>query len=116
MEHKTLGEVIRELRESADQSLREFARTLGVSAPFLSDIELGRRYPSDEVLLKIAKTFRLTLEDLKKYDTRESLGSLKKLIDSDPSWGFAFRTMAERAKEGKISPADLLRKIKEKPT
>lgn len=43
---KTLGQRIRELRERDDLSLREFARKLGVSAAFLSDVELGRRHPS----------------------------------------------------------------------
>jgi len=116
VEHKTLGEVIRELRQKADLSLREFARKLGISAPFLSDVELGRRYPSDEVLTKIARRFGTPLDELKRYDTRESIGNLKKLIESDASWGFAFRTMAEKAKDGKISPEDLMRKIKEKPS
>ncbi len=115
MLHKTLGEVIRQKREDADLSLRELARRLEISAPFLSDVELGRRYPSDDVLSKLAKFLNTSLDDLKKYDTRESIGSLKRLIEDDPSWGFAFRTMAEKANQGKISPEELLRKIKEKP-
>ena len=115
MDNRTLGEVLRELREKTDLSLRELARKLDVSAPFLSDVELGRRYPSDEVLAKLAKFFKTSLEELKRYDTRESIGSLKKLITTDPSWGFAFRTMAEKAKAGKISPEELIRKIKERP-
>ena len=47
---KTLGQRIRELREEKDFSLRELAKKSGVTAPFLSDIELGRRYPSEKVL------------------------------------------------------------------
>lgn len=39
---KTLGQRIRELRETKDLSLREFAKQLGdLSAAFLSDVELG---------------------------------------------------------------------------
>ena len=37
------GNVLRRLRQDADLSLREVARKLGRSAPFLSDCELGRR-------------------------------------------------------------------------
>jgi transcriptional regulator with XRE-family HTH domain len=114
VERKTLGQVLRELREKEDLALREAAREIGISAPFLSDIELGRRYPSDDVLAKLAKRFKVPMEQLREYDTRESIGSLRELVTNDPSWGFAFRTMAEKAKEGKISPEELLRKIKEK--
>lgn len=109
MENKTLGEIIRHRREQSGFSIRELARRSDVSAPFLSDIELGRRFPSDEVLARFAKLFKIPLEDLKQYDTRESLISLKKLMDTNPTWGFALRKVAEKAAQGKISPEDLLK-------
>jgi transcriptional regulator with XRE-family HTH domain len=49
----SLGQRIHELRDEADLSLRELAKKIGVSAPFLSDIELGRRFPSEEILAKM---------------------------------------------------------------
>ena len=53
---KPLGEYIRELRQQKDLSLRDFAKRLGgKSAAFISDIELGRRFPSDPVLEDIAR-------------------------------------------------------------
>ena len=61
---KSLGDVLRELRDKADLSLRELARYIDVSAPFLSDIELGKRYPSDDVLKKIADKLRIPFEEL----------------------------------------------------
>jgi transcriptional regulator with XRE-family HTH domain len=106
---KTLGEIIKQMRENSDFSIREAARRCDVSAPFLSDIELGRRYPSEDVLARFAKLFKVPVEELKQYDTRESLISLKRLMDADPSWGFALRKVAERASQGKISPEDLLK-------
>jgi transcriptional regulator with XRE-family HTH domain len=109
---KSLGEFIRELRQERDVSLRELARELDISAPFLSDIELGKRYPSLEVLTKLAKRFKVSVDELQKYDNRESIADLKKLMDGNASWGFAFRTMADKAKEGKISPEELLKKIR----
>jgi len=51
----TLGARLRELREFSPYSLRELARELEISAPFLSDIELGRRFPSDQILEKLAR-------------------------------------------------------------
>ena len=109
MENKTLAEKLRELRQEADLSVREAARRCSVSAPFLSDIELGRRNPSADVLARLAKLFRVKLDDLKQYDARDSLSSIKRLMDSSPSWGFALRKVAERASEGKISPEELLK-------
>ncbi len=37
------GEAARTEREAAGLSLREMARRMGVSAPYVSDLELGRR-------------------------------------------------------------------------
>ncbi|MGH9962328.1 MAG: helix-turn-helix domain-containing protein, partial [Pyrinomonadaceae bacterium] len=62
---KTLGQRIRELRDAKELSLRELAKKLEISAPFLSDIELGRRYPSDEVLASLARKLGVGLEGLR---------------------------------------------------
>lgn len=43
-----VGQAMRDHRESAKVSLRELSRRLGCSAPFLSDMELGRRKYSIE--------------------------------------------------------------------
>jgi transcriptional regulator with XRE-family HTH domain len=91
MEIKTLGQRIRELREQKDISLRELAKWLGVSAAFLSDVELGRRYPREEVLRKLAHSLETTAEDLNKYDTRPPVEDIKRLASTDPLYGIAFR-------------------------
>jgi transcriptional regulator with XRE-family HTH domain len=101
---KTLGERIRELREQKDISLRELAKKLAVSPAFLSDIELGRRYPSDEVLARIAKELGSTVESLKQYDTRPPIEELKKMAAANPLMGVALRRFAEK----KVSASDLI--------
>jgi transcriptional regulator with XRE-family HTH domain len=112
MPTKTLGEVIRELREEADLSLREFAKKIDVSPPFMSDVELGRRYPSDETLQKIAKVLKASVEKLKEYDHRDSVSDLKRLIESNPGIGFAFRTVFDELKQGKITAEEFERRVK----
>ncbi len=102
---KTLGERIRELREAKDLSLREFAVKLGLSAAFVSDIELGRRYPSNKVLSDMAKILGTSVEELRKYDTRAPVEDLKRLASSNPAYGLAFRTIVDK----KIKPEDLLK-------
>jgi transcriptional regulator with XRE-family HTH domain len=59
-----LGEFIREQREGAKISLRELAKTAGVSNPYLSQIERGLRKPSAEILQQIAKGLRISAEVL----------------------------------------------------
>lgn len=104
MATKTLGQRIRELREQRDLSLRELAKQLGVSAAFLSDVELGRRYPSGKVLQGIAQKLDATIEDLRKHDTRPPVEDIKRLTTSDPLYGVAFRRVIDE----KISPQDLI--------
>jgi predicted transcriptional regulator len=43
------GSLIRILRTKANMSLRELARQLDVSAPYVSDLELGRRSFSENL-------------------------------------------------------------------
>ncbi|HXU21052.1 MAG TPA: helix-turn-helix transcriptional regulator [Verrucomicrobiae bacterium] len=102
---KTLGERIRELRETKDLSVRELARRLGITAPFLSDVELGRRHPKDEVLKAIASHLGTTFEELKKHDSRPPVQELKRMAAANPAMGFALRRVVD---EG-IKPEALLK-------
>jgi len=48
-----IGGKLRELREQRKLSLRELARRLGISAPYLLDMELGRRGPCLDTVERI---------------------------------------------------------------
>ncbi|MCW2599217.1 MAG: helix-turn-helix domain protein [Frankiales bacterium] len=61
---RQLGDFIREQREAAKISLRELAKSAGVSNPYLSQIERGLRKPSAEILQQIAKGLRISAEAL----------------------------------------------------
>jgi transcriptional regulator with XRE-family HTH domain len=111
----SLGQRLHQLRDSADLSLRELAKRIGVSAPFLSDIELGRRFPSEEILGKLASALNVSQQDLKKYDNREPIADLKRLMDSDPKLGFAFRTAVEKVKSGELTAEDLIARLTKSP-
>jgi transcriptional regulator with XRE-family HTH domain len=101
---KTFGQRIEELREAKDFSMRELASKCGISAPFVSDIESGFRYPSDDVLEQLAKALGTTVEDLKSYDPRPPSKEMQELVDADPRYGFAFRRMVTAVKELNITP------------
>ena len=59
-----LGEFIREQRQGAKISLRELAKSAGVSNPYLSQIERGLRKPSAEILQQIARALEISSETL----------------------------------------------------
>jgi transcriptional regulator with XRE-family HTH domain len=105
---KTLGQHIRELRDKKDLSLRDLAEKLDCSAAFLSDIELGKRFPSSEMLTKIAKALSVKRDDLEKYDIRSDIEEFKKNSQSNPNYAFAFRKMVDK----NISPEEVLEMLK----
>jgi transcriptional regulator with XRE-family HTH domain len=107
----SLGQRIHELRDKAGLSLRKLADQIGISSPFLSDIELGRRFPSEEILAKLAKALDVSPDELKQYDTRGPIADLKRLVDSDPKLGFAFRTVVEKIKNGELTAEDIIAKL-----
>ena len=111
MDAKTLGERIRELRLDHDLSLRQLAIRVDKSAPFISDVELGRRFPSPGVLEAIARELEVDPEELRKYDFRESMSALKHLSRTNPRWGVAFRTTADQIRKGDLTPEQLVEKL-----
>lgn len=110
---QTLGQKIRELREEQDSSLREFADKLEISAAHQSDIELGRRYPSQELLKKTAKELKTSVEDLRSYDSRPPVEDLKRRHGIDPTYGFALRQVLDNRH---VTAEDLLKLAQRKPT
>jgi transcriptional regulator with XRE-family HTH domain len=61
---RSLGEYIREQRVSAEVSLRQLAKSAGVSNPYLSQVERGLKKPSAEILGQIASALRISAETL----------------------------------------------------
>ena len=59
-----LGEIIRQQRELAEISMRQFADLAGISNPYLSQIERGLRAPSEHVVDGIAKALQLSADAL----------------------------------------------------
>jgi transcriptional regulator with XRE-family HTH domain len=59
-----LGDYIRRQRELQKLSLRQLADPVGISNPYLSQIERGLREPSEKVLDAIARNLELSAEGL----------------------------------------------------
>jgi transcriptional regulator with XRE-family HTH domain len=107
---QAMGPFIRERRDELDLSLREFAKKLGCSPAFISDIELGRRYPSERVLMEIAKILKVKVEDLRNMDVRPPIDEIKRVTQDDPTFALAFRTVLDK----NISADELLEFVKKK--
>ncbi|GAC1317711.1 MAG: hypothetical protein NVSMB25_05890 [Thermoleophilaceae bacterium] len=60
----SLGEIIRRQRELSELSMRQFAEMVGISNPYLSQIERGLRAPSEQVVEAIARSLELSAETL----------------------------------------------------
>lgn len=108
----TMGQRLRELRERAGLSLREVAKAARISAPFLSDVELGRRFPTNETLALIARKLRAPAEDLKKHDHRFALAELKRLAESSPNLAAAVRALVDQVQSGSLTPDELAAKLR----
>ena len=62
----TLGEIIRQQRELAELPMRQLAAMVGISGPYLSQIERGLRAPSEQVLGAIATSLQTSAESLQR--------------------------------------------------
>lgn len=105
-----IGPFIRRRRDELDLSLRELAKRLDCSPAFISDIELGRRHPSDKVLSEIARILKVKIEELRGMDVRPPIDEIRRVTHDDPTFALAFRTVIDK----KISADELLEFVKKK--
>jgi transcriptional regulator with XRE-family HTH domain len=92
-----LGEIIRRQRELSAMSMRQFSEVVGISNPYLSQIERGLREPSERVLESIATALRTTSDALYEQagidvDEPEAAGpSVPDAVKADPRLNAAQR-------------------------
>lgn len=107
MNTTAFGSYLRKIREEKNISLRELAKKINVSGAFLSDIELGRRFPATDKIELLAVELGVSLEELQKYDFRDEAEQIRKMMFSDPQAGMAFRTLKAKIQGG--TPPEKLR-------
>ncbi|WP_425309111.1 helix-turn-helix transcriptional regulator [Ammonicoccus fulvus] len=94
-----MGAFIRQQRELSQMSMRQMSQIVGISNPYLSQIERGLRAPSATVTAAIATTLGITVEEL-----YERSGS-----HAEPGRKTEVRQAIERASElGPLQRASLL--------
>ena len=79
----TFGSHLREVRQRRGISLRELARRMNWSAPYLSDIELGkRRPPSEEKIWEVSRILEIFPDQLHEL-ARLERGPVKLPFDAE---------------------------------
>lgn len=62
--HITFGEQLRQLRETADMTLREVAANIEIDPSLLAKIERNQRQPTKQLIKNVAKFFKVNEKEL----------------------------------------------------
>lgn len=80
--HSTLGETIRQQRMLAQLPMRQLATMVGISNPYLSQIERGLRAPSEQVLDAIAESLQVSADSLHAYSDADGDGDEPPVLEA----------------------------------
>src|SRR3954471_19685112 len=81
----TLGDLIRRQRQLASLTLRQLSGMVGISNPYLSQIEHGLRDPSEQVLRSLADSLEISVEVLRAAGgSRRDGAGVVEAISTDP--------------------------------
>lgn len=76
-----LSEALRLIRVFHDLKQNELADRLDISQSFLSEIESGKKLPSNELVAKYAKEFDLPVSSIWFFDEKLAEGSSTRTLD-----------------------------------
>lgn len=115
----TLGMFIHDKRMEQKKSLRAFAEDVArvegngasISCSTLSEIENGRRSPSDRLLASIAKALGVHPDEMERYDDRLPTENMQRMMALNPQFGFVFRKAVAIINEQDLSPQQLLDRL-----
>jgi transcriptional regulator with XRE-family HTH domain len=79
--HQTFGEQLRQLRESAELSLRQVAEKLEIDISLLAKIERDQRPPTKTLIKKVAEFFQVSEKQLLQEFLSDQIAY--KILDED---------------------------------
>ncbi|WP_229402729.1 helix-turn-helix domain-containing protein [Micromonospora okii] len=80
---RVIGAVLRRVRQRQGRTLREVAEAAGVSLPYLSEVERGRKEASSEVLAAVCRALGIGLSDLLE-EARDDLRRVERRVPAAP--------------------------------
>jgi transcriptional regulator with XRE-family HTH domain len=85
---RKLSQLIRERRCQLDMKQEDLARRIGTSASYISNLETGKRRPSQKLIIKLAEVLALDAHELFLYalPNLESFLSLVKTSHEESAW------------------------------
>ncbi len=105
VDEKTFGKFVRDCRAERGHSVRSFAKLLGCSAAYLSDIEKGNRYAPKNYMDKIFEVLGLPEED--RQDFEDLAGATR---------GFQFEDINQFFGEQPLARVAMRKAMQEKPS
>lgn len=72
-----MGEILRLLRIANDFTMSELARELDVSQPYISQIESGKKKPSEELIDKYARALGVKKSIILYFDSEQKIHNYK---------------------------------------
>lgn len=116
-----LGAFLREKRQNKGLSVRKVCEAINsnaneistemVSPAYLSDIETGRRVPSDRALKNICAVLAIAEEEIAQHDMRVPSQEIRDLAVANQLYGKAFRRIVSGIQKNNISADVLLDRI-----
>ncbi|KWV29971.1 helix-turn-helix domain-containing protein [Micromonospora rifamycinica] len=97
---RVIGGVLRRVRLRQRRTLREVAAAAGVSLPYLSEVERGRKEASSEVLAAICRALGINLSDLLE-EARDELRRVERRVPVPPGGSLARLDRLPAARQGR---------------
>lgn len=109
LNHKVIfGMKLRQYREAAGLSLTQFAGRTGLSTPYLTEIEHGKKYPRSEKIARMAEALGRNYDDLVSIRLDEELSPLASFLGSPVIHSFPYHLFG-------ISPAQVVELLTRQP-
>lgn len=89
-------------------SLRMLSEAMGgIALSHLSEIEMGRRFPTLEQLEKFSTALNIPLDSLAGLDPREPIREVSDFIKREPQFAFAFRKFVKKVRTEGLSASQV---------
>lgn len=111
MSELTMGAFIRRQRKAASMTQQELADAIQMNNRSVSDWERGVTVPGRDALRRLARAFRIDLDEMTSYLTDEQMAQIDAIVEETPPDELSIILEEIRA-EGEIRP-DIARSLKD---